>query len=389
MTNELESMKEIYRRELEGKISQAEAYMKELEEKDEKSIPLDVALELASVYSWLSKLYADSAVLTPKEVDDLSTAKSYLQDAEAEMEPFIKFGFYSQSKENLFEDIPSKVPQNKEAFEKKFAVFEGLFNSARENIISVARVSGLEKRLTEETTVQLNEEQSYMFAGAIRKAARIADTDNNYGCGFEEGREEEVIVKYLRAGEYLGLINDEITATHFSLETANENSAQEITAKLRLEKLEKLQEWISSCPSTTLFTLPEGAEIKCKMTVGSDLDRKYWQFIYHVISSSDVKRVSPSIQREYDRIKSYSLAPSVALNSDVYQLLKKEFPFIKCLDNPKAFQELLDVATGENGHDLIYQSLTGKKPASLAKLNYFTEKAGNFLGLPNEAIEGK
>jgi len=387
--NELESMKDIHLREIKEKIANAEAYMHKLEEKDEKSISLDLALELASVYSSLSKLHADLALLTPEEVGDLSTAKAYIQDAEVEMQSFVNFEFYSQSKENLFERINKQIPQLKEEFEKKFIVFERIFNDAREKIISVARTNGLEKRLIEDTTVQLNEEQAYLFAGTIKKAAKIADTDSNYGCGFDTGREEEVTVKYLRGKEYSDLIKDEITATQSLLEKADKNSLQEVTARLRLEKLEGLQKWISSCPPATLFPLPEGAEMRYTITVGADLDRKYWQFIYHIIADSGTKRVSPSIKREYEKLKSYSLFPSLCLNSEVYEELKKEFPFIKCLDNPNVFQELLEVATKEGGHDLIYQSLTGKNPEPLAKFGYIAQKVGNFIGLPNQAIDGE
>ena len=385
---QLEPEANVCRREISSKIGQAEEYMKKLEVVEEKDAHnLQIGIELASIYAHLSGLYTNLAAITPKGGDYLTDAKRYLQDASVEIGEFVDLRYYEASRNDILKMMETKIP----GLANKFDTFQKLFNNARSNITSITRGnSRLEAMLAKNTTIQLNDEQAYLLAESIKKAAKIADSDGNYGGGTDK-REETVMVHNLRKEEYYDLIKNEIETAEGLIEKSGENIFQKVGIKYQLEKLNGLKEWIESCPSNTFFSLPEGSGIEVKIGVGSDLDRKYWQFIYHIIADSGVKRVSPAIQRAHNEMKSYILTSSKSLcvNSEIYKTLQKEFPFLGYLDNPIMFQELLETATQSGGEKLIFQALTGKNPDAGSKISYLAQKLGGVIGLPNTEIDGR
>ena len=392
MTNNgLESRKDVLRRELDERIQQAESHMKKLEElEDTDPNNLELGLALATTYADISVLYSSKSSLSdnPEVVSDsITESKNYLDDSISQIGNFIDFRNYAKEKGEILEMMKEKIS----GLEQKFLEFESGVKVAKSVLTGVSTQKGLEEELSRDV-VKLNDEQAYMLAAAISNSAKIAESDDNYGCGFNRNsdRKETVIVNRLRREEYIGLVKTEMENVSDFIEKANGNPVNEILARVHLEKLQQLMDYANSCPVNTLFKIKGG--IKVELEVGSDLDRKYWMFVDHIIRDGRIGRVSPSIKSEFTEMRDYLItsSPTLCLNSDIYQQIKKEFPFIGLLDDPKRFQELLDVASGKNSTDKIYALLTGKESrGTVGRLDYLMQRIGGAVGLPNQFIDEK
>ncbi len=242
--------------------------------------------------------------------------------------------------------------------------------------------------------VRLNEQQAYMLAAAIESVARNVDYDPNYGCGITDfGKTEPVRITKLQKEECIGYLKGKQEEASELFEEFKNDAFRRIPIKMYLEKLQKAIEFANQCPDNTFFQIPDEEAIEIELEVGSQLDRKYWSFVDRIIRDSRTRRVSPSIAAEYNRLKGelFISCPSLCLHHSLYNHLKEEFPFIEMLDDPRAFQGLLDLATEKNGRERTYSFLTGNERGNktVRRLDYLAQRIGGFFGLPNQFIEGR
>jgi hypothetical protein len=276
---------------------------------------------------------------------------------------------------------------------EKFSGLESRLKSARASIsYAYSLVRNLDDALGQ-GTIHLNQDQAYMVAACIERAARFAANDNNYGCGvIGTGIKEKVAVNTLMRGHYIDLMRTEEKSIMDSLKEAGDNPLKKIPLMICLDRVKRRLEYAEKSPDNSFFRISEDT-VEVELEIGSELDRKYWHFTDAVVRDANLRRVSPELAREYERVRKDMItsAPSLCLNHNVYSQLKKEFPFLHALDDPRAFQALLEVVGEKGGLEKIYVLLTGNEVngKTMQRFNYAMQRVGGFLGLPNEFVDGR
>jgi len=396
MESEIVNERERMKIQLAREIADTESYMKQLETRGRNDPDnLEIALQVATVYADISSKYSSMAILesfegkmTVQSSEAIRDATTFLDDAQSEIGDKIDLRNYTVEKNEALRRM--RIP----GLESKFAQLEVSFLKAKETRdMAVSSVKGLDTQLEFET-VPLTDEQAYTLTATIENAAKIAATDDNYGCGFlSTGRKEVVEIRYRRKQEYIGLQKLKEERAEESLKEAikNKDLIGEISSRIFLERIQKVIHTVEQYPDEVLIKVPEEEVERTEIEVGSDLDRQYWLFSDRLVRNSEMRRISPTLRREYDELRKqmFCSAPSLYLNHELYHKLKKEFPFLAHIDNPESFKELLNIATGKDGREKIYALLTGREVEGKisSRCVYAAQKLEGLLGLPSRGIE--